>query len=428
MSSTLRVESQADFRKFGPAVFRRIVPDSVVEEIASRHGGDLRKRKLPVVVHLWLLVMVQLDGLARCLDAVIERSWEGLRDELGLPPGSKPLDKSSLSRKNSSRSPAIFRDVFLWLIREYQERFSTPLCFPMLEMKTAILDSTSVDIAARLYRWFFNGGKHRKAGHAQAKVHVLYDADLKLPSEAEISRGSAHDMKWAKRLLRKLLEPTLVLFDRGYWDHALFTWLVHQGHGFVTRLKDNVCPRKIKRLGKGDWLVRFDASKGKEIPFPLRMIKWKAENGDTLFFITSLTDAEAFPPELIAEMYVKRWEIEIFFRDLKHVLRMENFLSYSANGIRLQIYAALIAYVLLKYIRAEASEATKTNLTELSFKRTVDIVAIWLGASPRRCYGASERQTKTQWSDLLTSIGTYAYQRQRTRASQSGKRSSKRAA
>jgi hypothetical protein len=419
---------QSQFRKFGPEVFRRIVPDKVIEEIAERHGPDRRKRKLPVVVHLWLLVVGQLDSRARCLDALIRSVWEGWRRYLGLPADSKGVDKSALSRKNSSRSPAILREVFLWLVGKYRARFGGKKKLPQLGRNVAIIDSTVVDIAARLYRWFFNGGKHRRSGKAQAKIHMLYDADLKVPRGAEVSRGSAHDSKWAKKLLRTVAELTLFLFDRGYWSHALFTWIVRKDHDFVTRLKKVAIPRKVRRLGRGDWLVRFDATPGREIPFVLRMVRWKTEQGETLFFVTSLTDAQEFPPEMIAAMYVWRWEIEIFFRDLKHVLRLKSFLSYSANGIRLQVYAALIAYVLLKYLRACAALASEIEVEELSFKRVVDVAALWLGAAPQHCYRVSPKAAQEQWDDLLVAIGCYGYCRKRKRESQAGKRRSNRAA
>lgn len=428
MIAQKRPRCQSQFREFGPEVFRRVVPDKVIEEIAQRHGPDQRKRKLPVVVHLWLLVVAQVDSRARCLDALIRSVWEGWRRHLGLAADSNGVDKSALSRKNTSRAPEIFRDVFLWLVHKYEDRFGGKKKLPQLGKRVAIVDSTVADIAARLYRWFFNGGKHRRSGKAQAKIHVLYDADLKVPRAAEVSRGSAHDSKWAGKLLRMVTEPTLFLFDRGYWSHALFTRIVRKGHGFVTRLNKVAIPRKVKRLGKGDWLVRFDAAPGKGIPFVLRMVKWKTEQGETLFFVTSLTDAQEFPPATIAAMYVWRWEIEIFFRDLKHVLRLKSFLSYSANGIRLQVYAALIAYVLLKYLRACAALASEIEVGELSFKRVVDLVALWLGSAPEHCYRASPKAAQEQWDDLLVAIWCYGHRRERKRESQAGRGSSTRAA
>lgn len=428
MIAQKRPRCQSQFRGFGPEVFRRVIPDEVVEDIAARHGPDRRRRKLPVVAHLWLLVVGQLDSRARCLDALIRSVWEGWRRHLGLAADSRGVDKSALSRKNSSRSPAIFREVFLWLVRKYEGRFGGKKKLPQLGKKVAIIDSTAADMAARLYRWFFNGGKHRRSGRAQAKIHVLYDADLKAPSAAEVSRGSAHDSKWAGKLLRMVTEPTLFLFDRGYWSHALFTWIVRKGHGFVTRLNEVAIPRKVKRLGKGDWLVRFDATVGREIPFVLRMVRWKTEGGETLFFVTSLTDAREFPPETIAAMYIWRWEIEIFFRDLKHVLRLKSFLSYSANGIRLQVYAALIAYVLLKYLQACAALASEVEVDQLSFKRVVDVVALWLGCAPGHCYRASPKAAQEQWDDLLVAIWCYGHRRKRQRESQAGRGSSTRAA
>jgi len=415
---------QSHFREFGPPVFRLIIPDEVVESIAARHGADKRKRKIPVVVHLWLLVVAQIDSRARCLDALIRSVWEGWRQHLGLSAKSKGLDKAALSRKNSTRLPAIFRDIFEWLLKKHQVRFGGHLRLPAIGKNLAIIDSTVIDVASRLYRWFFNAGRHCKAGKAQVKVHMLYDADGRVPRWAEISRGSAHDFKWVKRLLRKAKSKTLFLFDRGYFSVNLFKLLVRRRHGFVTRLKENAVMRKVRRLGKGDWLVEFESDRKR--PLHLRMVEWRTDAGEKLVFLTSLLDAKKYPREMIAELYVMRWEIETFFRDLKHVLRMKSFLSRSANGIRLEIYAALIAHVLMKYVRACAAEEANAGEDDLSLKRVVDETAIWLGAAPERCYRVGRKESDAQWKDFLAALASYGLFRKRKSASLAGKKASKR--
>lgn len=397
-----RKASQHEIRDFGPSVFRRILPDSVIEEIAAKHGGDIRKRKLPVVVHVWLLIFLPLDTGIQSLDLLIQRVWRWVTG------AQAPVDKSAVSRKNSTRAPEIFRDLFRWLVQAYETRFGAQHQIAKLAWQVMAMDSTVIDIAGRLHRWFYSSGRKSVRSAAQAKLHVLYNADLGLPVGAAISRGSSHDVSWARKLLRNLTGPTLMLFDRGYWDHGLFTWLIDKKHAFVTRLKKVAKYRRVKKLGDGDWLVRFDRTKRKAIPHVLRLVRRKSLSGEVIYFVTSLTEPESFSVEHIAAFYVRRWQIETFFRDLKHVLKLHRVLSKTAGGIRCEIYAALCAYVLVKYLRAEAALELGTQADDLSFKRTVDIMRVWLGSDVDRLYCVSPARAQEQWDDLIDYIGYFA--------------------
>lgn len=416
--------SQGGIKKFGPEVFRRILPDGVIKEIAAKHGGDKRERKLPVVVHVWLLIMLPLDTGIQSLDLLIQRVWRRIKGE------GAPVDKSALSRKNSTRAPEIFRDLLRWLVQAYETRFEANHLMKTLVWHVMAIDSTVVDIAGRLHRWFYSGGRKSVRSAAQAKLHVLFDADLGLPVETAISRGSSSDVRWARKLLKKLLGPTLLLFDRGCWDHVLFSRLIDKKHAFVTRLKKVVKCRKIKKLGNGDWLVRFDRHKKTTIPHVLRLVRRKTVGGEIIYFVTNLIDPKSFTAEMIALLYVRRWQIETFFRDLKHVLKLHRVLSQTAGGIRCEIYAALCAYVLVKYLRAEAAEQLDAQADDLSFKRTVDIPRVWLGGDIDRLYRATPAQSQAQWDDLLDYITVYAQRtgKPKTSESKAGHRKSNRAA
>jgi len=116
MSSDRRQAWQAGVRHFGPGVFRRLLPDAVIQRIARQYGEDERERKLPTRVQLWLLVLAQLDGGVRGLDDLLRKAWEPWRTALGLAPGTTAADKSALSRQNTGRPAAVFRELFGWLV------------------------------------------------------------------------------------------------------------------------------------------------------------------------------------------------------------------------------------------------------------------------------------------------------------------------
>lgn len=424
MANNYNRKTSKAIKKFGPAVFRKILPDKEIQAIAEKYGGDIRRRKLPTVVHLWLLVMASFETGCISMEMLLHKTWEGLRELLDLPPG-KSVDKSALSRKNSHRSPMIFKEVFQLAVKKYNERFKNDLNLPEIGLHLAIIDSTVSNIAGRLYRWFKNGGKHKNSGRAQVKSHVLLDGDSGIPLCVDISRGSVADQKRARNLVIRLQEPCLLLFDRGYCGHDFFRWLLRSGHEFVTRLKENVRYETIKRLGKGDCLIKLLDTRH---PLKLRLVTIKSESGEKIHLLTSLIDVDQFPSSMIAELYIKRWQIEIFFRDMKHILRYQQFFSYSANGIRLHIYAALIAYVLVKYLIAAAAEKEKIDKNKFCFKAAVSVLTVWLSINPRRLYAASRKETAKQWNALLLNIDEHAGGKKTIKKSQAGRLPAPRAA
>ena len=200
----------------------------------------------------------------------------------------------------------------------------------------------------------FDWAKFR-ATKGAAKLHLLLDHDGHLPCYARITEGKVADVTVAQQL--KLPKGSLLVMDRGYNDYRLFDRWTTEGVGFVTRLKKNAlwASHEERPVKPGSKILRdtigrffdFDASRRIETEFR-RVTVWIEETGEEMELLTNRFDLSA---ETIAEIYKQRWQIELFFKAIKQNLRIKTFVGTSANAVRIQIWTALIAMLLLKLLQ-----------------------------------------------------------------------------
>lgn len=272
---------------------------------------------------------------------------------LGL---TAPPSRSTLSYANSHRPWELFEDVFHSLlaraqgvaaIRKRKFRFKNPL---------RSIDSSTIHLCREMFDWAKYG---RKKG--AIKLHLMLDHQGCLPSWAHITGGKVHDVTPA-RLLR-LPPGTVVAMDRGYNDYTLFgQWCCDKVY-FVTRLKSNAIYRVIESRPVpatgpvlSDELIVLDSKKGRmQCPHTLRRVTvWDAKN---LRVLVLLTNHLAFAASTIGRIYKERWQIELFFKALKQNLKVKTFVGTSENAVRIQIWTALIAMLLLKLMQLRSTFA-----------------------------------------------------------------------
>jgi len=216
--------------------------------------------------------------------------------------------------------------------------------------KLVSLDSSIIDLSVTLFDW----AKFRRTKGA-IKLHLLLDHDGYLPSFAWITEGKRSDVKVAQNL--RFDPGTIVVYDRGYNDYGLFAQWTAQGVFFVTRMKDNARYEAVgdKDVPKNrnilrDELIQLTGLKAEEkCPHPLRRIEvYLPETNEILVFLTNNMDLGA---TTIAAIYKDRWQIEIFFKILKQNLKIKTFVGTSANAVKIQIWTALIAVLILRYLQ-----------------------------------------------------------------------------
>jgi hypothetical protein len=273
------------------------------------------------------------------------RSSEGKLKHLGI---TAP-NRSTLAYANAHRPWQLYRAVFQALLVRCQSAVPARRKF-RFKHKLVSLDSTVIDLCATLFDW----AKFRRTKGA-VKLHCLLDHDGYLPSVVVVTEGKRHDVRVARTL--RWDPGTIVVMDRGYVDYAWFGQLTTAGVFFVTRLKDNALYRVVERrrppersLVQRDEIIRLTGVAAEtRCPHDLRRVEVSdPEKDETLVF---LTNQLAFGATTIAAIYKDRWQIELFFKALKQNLKIKTFVGTSANALKVQVWTALIAMLLLKYLQ-----------------------------------------------------------------------------
>lgn len=187
------------------------------------------------------------------------------------------------------------------------------------------------------------------------KLHLLLDHDGYLPTYAYISEGKRHDVTVARRV--SLAPGSIVVIDRGYNDYKLFAHWTSNGVFFVTRLKENadymiVEERAIPKNRNiiSDQLIRFTGFYAQHnCPYILRrVVVWDKDKKQE---IVLLTNHHEFGATTVSAIYKDRWQIELFFKALKQNLKVKTFVGTTENALYIQIWTALIAMLLIKYLQ-----------------------------------------------------------------------------
>ena len=280
------------------------------------------------------------DGLACC---------EGKLNHLGLEEGPK---RSTLSYANARRPWQLFEHLFYDQLALAQSL--APKKKLRFKNKLLSLDATIIDLCLSMFNW----ATFRQTKGA-VKLHLLLDHDGYLPVYAHLTEGNVHELMVAKSL--NFPKGSVVVMDRGYIDYRQFARWTKAGIFFVTRLKENANYWDFE-----DWPVAKNSNVLKDQLIRLNPITAGAPCREDLRLVTVwdernqcevqlLTNQMKFAATTIAAIYRERWQIELFFKALKQNLKIKTFVGTSANAVRIQIWTALIAILLLKILQFKST-------------------------------------------------------------------------
>jgi hypothetical protein len=288
---------------------------------------------------------------AKSLREIVQglQACEGKLRHLGVETHPK---RSTLSYANEHRPWKLYRGVFYNLLDRCMA--IAPCKKFRFKNKLLTMDATVIELCATMFDW----AKFRQAKGA-LKVHLLLDHDGYLPVFAHISEGREHELLTLQQL--HFGRGTIVCFDRAYTDYHLFERFSRQGVFFVTRMKKNAYwtgfekrPVPKGTIVRGDQVGEFQfLHAGRKVVHEYRKITvWVEEKQEQLVLLTNNFNLAA---RTIAAIYKERWQIEAFFKALKQNLRIKTFVGTSANAVHIQIWTALIAILLLKYLQFRAT-------------------------------------------------------------------------
>jgi len=273
------------------------------------------------------------------------RSCEGKLKHLGISAPSH----STLAYANQHRPWELYQQVFLKLFDRCRIQVVGKKKF-RFKNKLISMDSSIIDLCLEMFDW-----AHFRRTKGAIKLHLLLDHDGYLPSFAVITEGNVSDVKVAQQF--RFDPGIIVIDDRGYNDYKLFGRWTVQGIYFVTRMKENALYEVVgeKKVPQNrnilkDELIELRGMKALEkCPYPLRRIEfYDPEKDEILVFLTNHMTLGA---TTIAAIYKDRWQIELFFKALKQNLKIKTFVGTSANAVKIQIWTALIAMLILRFLQ-----------------------------------------------------------------------------
>jgi hypothetical protein len=334
------------------------IPPHLVPKVARDTGVDEQARTFSPWSHVVSLGYAQLThsiGLNDVCDGLQLNSGP-----LSALRGATPPSRNNLSHANKVRDAAMGEQLF-WAVFKHlgdlSPRFvsgkSGKRFVRRLKRKIHVVDSTTIQLIASCMDW----AKHRRR-KAAAKCHLRLDLQSFLPRFAIIDTARHADAKRARELCAGIREGEITIFDKAYVDFGHLAELEERGVIWVTRAKENLQYMVVGSypVPPGSKIVTDEAigltsptSQGKYPEMLRRIVAWVEIDGEERL-MEFLTNELTWSPTTVVELYRCRWQIEVFFKQIKQTLQLADFLGTSANAVRWQIWTALLVYLLLRYV------------------------------------------------------------------------------
>lgn len=305
--------------------------------------------------------------------------------------GITTLSKMAVSKRLSNVSWYLFRGVYNHLLSRYTDILKAEDNKFLRQFKDAFAIDGSVIALSKIMEKVFES-VHQ--GKSSLKLNAKYSIKTEAVTKLQVTSGKRHDSQF--RFVTQA-KGCLYLIDLGYWSYALINKIILAGSFFVMRLKSSCDPLVTavsctsyqhlvgKRLseidsflntqvatGYVDLMVTLSKAANPRFNDEIRLVglvyeeKWR-------FYITNIFNVE-FTPQVIYDVYASRWQIEIFFNIIKNILKLDNIISRTKNGIMIEIYSALIFYLLVRIIMALAAKKTGKSIYDFSFERSYKLV------------------------------------------------------
>lgn len=322
----------------------KLMPRHHFARLEEEHGTGRKARSFTRWSQLVHLLFMQLTSRASLRDGVFSLKAR-LKSLYHL--GLRPVARSTFADANNRRPASFFEALFALMYQRCLTR--APRHRFKFKNKLYSLDATVVSLCLSLFPWA--SFRRTKAG---IKLHTLLDHDGYLPAFVAVTPARQHEIQKARALA--LPRGSIVVEDLGYTDYPWYGQLTAQKIFFVTRQKRNarydILQERPVNCSQGvlaDQTIRLTGAQAKACPHLLRRITYRdPATGKRYVFLTNHFRLSA---RTIADIYKERWQIEIFFRFIKQNLKIKAFIGNSRNAVMTQIYAALIVYLLLCYLK-----------------------------------------------------------------------------
>lgn len=340
-----------------------LIPRNQIPRLANEYGVKKKCRRFTPTSHVLALMHAQLSHSISLND--ICDCLGNHRGALASMRKAVAPTRNTLSHANRVRN-ADMAEALFWEVLDELKRicpgfalYGRNWCGIPRRFKRVInvVDSTTLRLVANCLDW----AKHRRR-KAAAKMHLRLDLQSFLPSFVLVKSASSNDLVQSYEVCAGVRAGEIVVFDKAYVGYEHLFSLNERGVFFVTRVKENTSYKVVgqHREPKGkvvrDVCIRLtDPKTSRKYPGLLRLVEAQVEVDGKLKVMEFLTNNMEWAASSICELYKSRWGIEVFFKEIKQTLQLSDFLGYSENAIRWQIWTALLVYVLLRFIAYQGS-------------------------------------------------------------------------
>ena len=335
-----------------------LIPPLLVPNLAREHGVDKKSRTFSPWSHMVSLMYAHLShafGLNDVCDAMGEHAGKVWRIREATPPR-----RNTFSHANANRDSAMAEALY-WKMRAVcsglsekfvqggrREGFLRRLKKPIFAM-----DSTTIALVANCMPW----AKHRRK-KAAVKCHLSLNLQNHLPQAVCVEKARPHDSRFARFLCNPLRDGSIVVADKAYVDFRHFRELTEDGIVWVVRARRDTAFRAVRslhttvnpRILADEVVVLAREETAKKHPEGMRRIRALVEidgKDRKMEFLTNQMDWSAWT---VAELYRCRWDVEVFFKEIKQTLQLADFLGNSEHAIRWQIWCGLLVHLLLRFL------------------------------------------------------------------------------
>lgn len=333
-----------------------LIPEHLIPKLARETGVADQARHFDANSHVVALMDAQLTHSIGLNDVCDQLQLQaGL---LASIRGAKPPHRNTFSHANRTRHPEMAEKLF-WATLAHLETIRPGFTggrrgrglTRRLRRNIHAVDSTVLELVANCMDW----AQHRRR-KAAAKCHLRLDLQSFLPSYVIVDTAREADAKRARELCAGLKSGEIGVFDKAYVDFGHLGELDQRGVIWVTRAKESMvyevgCRLPVKagsKIGKDELIWRPHCRQG-EMEVLRRIEAWVEIDGAERLMVF-LTNQMTWSPQTIVDLYRCRWQIEVFFKQIKQSLQLCDFLGHNANAVRWQVWTALLVYVLLRFL------------------------------------------------------------------------------
>ncbi len=377
-----------------------------IRKIAMHHGSDRYVKKFSTYNHLVVMLFVAFEGYHSIREVVLGLLANANKlSHLGL---SYIVRRSTFSEANQRRSSEVFGEIYMDVYHRNASSLADSRLSDADMKRLYIMDSTTIT----LFKDILKGvGRNPKEGKKKGgiKAHTIIKADENVPYLIRYSEAVRHDHTFLKEI-HHLPKDSIITFDKGYVDYAQYEQFTRNSIWYVTRLKDNAIYEARQEYDipddadsgvlKDEEVVLYYGEKKKDEHKARRIAYWDSENSRLFEFITNNFELTA---EKIALIYKRRWQIELLFKQLKQNFPLKYFLGDNENAIEIQIWAAMLANLLLTIVRSKIKHKWAfSNMVSVIRQQLMNYINIFsFLEDPEGCWLAIIQDNRKQYQNSL---------------------------